>query len=295
MWRLFVVAAVCAASTATSAAASQLIDRNASGIRLAVNARGEALVSYTAHGRGKHVLAWGAINARAPSQARPQVAFRFDYAGGFGKYHRPYWKHFGHYCGAYTGQPIAWLVAACTAPDGSNWALQAWQRSLPNYGVFANGARSAWDLRLAHWTGSQAALTVKTDWTYHRFDHLYGSLAYGGRPVFGFHSTRLGNPLDGYGRLIYVDTLDSRYGAGWRRENSFVTHRPTGIFCYGFFPHGRHRAGKGTRYRATAVGPGVTPDVLWQGPAPGPYNRAADARANAEQRAAFSDRLCRPG
>ena len=73
-----------------------------------------------------------------------------------------------------------------------------------------------------------------------------------------------------------------------------MTHRPKGIFCYGFFPHGGRPAGKGTRYRATAIGPGVTPDVLWQGPTPGRYNRAADARANAEQRAAFSDRLCRP-
>ena len=294
MWRLYVAAAICAASMAPSATASQLVDRNASGVRLAVNGRGEALITYTAHARLKHVLAWGAINARTPSQAQPQVAFRLDYAGGLGKYHRAYWRTFGHQCGAYRGQSLAWLVAACTAPDGSNWALQAWQRSLPNYGVFASGARSAWDIRLSHWTGALAALTVKTDRTYRRFDHLYGALMYQGKPVYGFHTTRLGSPLDGYGRLIYVDTFDSRYGSGWHRENSFVTHRPKGIFCYGFFPHGGRPAGKGTGYRATAIGPGVTPDVLWQGPAPGRYNRAADARANAEQRASFSDRLCRP-
>ena len=294
MWRLYVAAAICAASMAPSATASQLVDRNASGVRLAVNGRGEALITYTAHARLKHVLAWGAINARTPSQAQPQVAFRLDYAGGLGKYHRAYWRTFGHQCGAYRGQSLAWLVAACTAPDGSNWALQAWQRSLPNYGVFASGARSAWDIRLSHWTGPLAALTVKTDWTYRRFDHLYGALMYQGKPVYGFHTTRLGSPLDGYGRLIYVDTFDSRYGSGWHRENSFVTHRPKGIFCYGFFPHGGRPAGKGTGYRATAIGPGVTPDVLWQGPAPGRYNRAADARANAEQRASFSDPLCRP-
>ena len=294
MWRLYVAAAICAASMAPSATASQLVDRNASGVRLAVNGRGEALITYTAHATLKHVLAWGAINARTPSQAQPQVAFRLDYAGGFGKYHRAYWRSFGHQCGAYRGQPLAWLVAACTAPDGSHWALQAWQRSLPDYGVFASGARSAWDIRLSHWTGPLAALTVKTDWTYRRFDHLYGSLVYQGKPVYGFHTTGLGSPLDGYGRLIYVDTFGSRYGSGWHRENSFVTHRPRGIFCYGFFPHGGRPAGRGTRYRATAIGPGVTPDVLWQGTAPGRYNRAADARANAEQRAAFSDRLCRP-
>ncbi|HEY8237329.1 MAG TPA: hypothetical protein VIF85_11865, partial [Gaiellaceae bacterium] len=61
-------------------------------------------------------------------------------------------------------------------------------------------------------------------------------MVYQGKPVYGFHTTGLGSPLDGYGRLIYVDTFDSRYGSGWHRENSFVTHRPKGIFCYGFFP-----------------------------------------------------------
>jgi hypothetical protein len=25
------------------------------------------------------------------------------------------------------------------------------------------------------------------------------------------------------------------YGAGWKRENSFVPHNPTGAFCYGFY------------------------------------------------------------
>src|SRR5262249_9134254 len=96
MWRLYVAWAMCAASMAACATAWQLGDRNASGLRLAVNGRGEALITYTAHARLKQVLAWGAINARTPSQAQPQVAFRLDYAGGFGKYHRAYWKRFGH-------------------------------------------------------------------------------------------------------------------------------------------------------------------------------------------------------
>jgi len=33
------------------------------------------------------------------------------------------------------------------------------------------------------------------------------------------------------------------------------------------------------------VGPGVTPDVMWEGTAPGAYDAAADAEANAAQRA----------
>jgi hypothetical protein len=41
------------------------------------------------------------------------------------------------------------------------------------------------------------------------------------------------------------------------------------------------------------IGPGVTPDVTWQGPAPGPYDPAADARAN-KAIAALGDRQCQP-
>ena len=65
------------------------------------------------------------------------------------------------------------------------------------------------------------------------------------------------------------------YGPGWRRENSFVPHNPTGVFCYGFYPFdptkggykhppGRRRSAapaSGEQYRLTASGPGVTPNV----------------------------------
>jgi len=35
------------------------------------------------------------------------------------------------------------------------------------------------------------------------------------------------------------------------------------------------------------------PDVLWEGSAPGPYDRAADQTANADQRANFRDGTCK--
>ena len=69
--------------------------------------------------------------------------------------------------------------------------------------------------------------------------------------------------------------------AGWRRENSFLSQRGTGVFCYGFYPHdpypgypatGKRPEGKGERYRATVVGPGVLPDVTWEGAAPIAYD-----------------------
>jgi hypothetical protein len=291
--RLVVLAVVIAAVVASSTAgASQLIDRNASGLKLAVNAKGEALLTYSAEGKLKHVLASGAVNAIAPTTARKQVAFKLDYAGGWGQYHREYWKTFGAKCGAYDGPTLQWLVSACKAPDGSYWAIQAWQRMLPNYGVAPNATSAVWELRLSHWTGEIAQLTINTDWAWRQWDHLYGTYTYNGSPVYGFKSESSGNPLDTFGRNVYLDTFDSVYGPGWKRENSFLTHSGTGAFCYSVNPHGSHPSGNGTRYRATIIGPGVTPDVYWEGASPGAYDRSADLVAN-NAIAQLGDKQCR--
>ena len=51
----------------------------------------------------------------------------------------------------------------------------------------------------------------------------------------------------------------------------------------------------GERYRATIIGPGVTPDAYWYAEAPGPFDRTRDLAANEEQRSMFRDgALCRP-
>ena len=285
---------LCAAAvSASTASASQLIDRNAHGVRLQVDSKGEALITYTAAGKADRVLAWGAVNAIAPTRARAQVAFKLDYAGGWGKYHTDYWKTFAGSCGAYDGPPLAWKVTACKAPDGSYWALQAWQRMLPNYGVAPTASQSVWELRLSHWTGDLPVLSIATDWSWHQWDHLYGTFSYDGSPVYGFKSKSSGEPLDSFGRNVYVDTLDSVYGAGWKRENSFLTHTGTGAFCYSVNPHGSHPAGKGTKYRATVEGPGVTPDVMWEGDAPGAYSKQADSVAN-DAIKALADPKCKP-
>jgi len=275
------------------AGASQLIDRNTTAVRLAVDTAGEALITYRAHGAVKHVLAWGAVNAVAPSTDQKQAAFHLDYAGGWSKYHRAYWQTFANRCRPYTGPPVAYAVAACTAPDGSFWALQAWQRELPDYGVSPSPAQAVLELRLSHWTGTPAALDIHLNWAYRRFDHLFGTLTYQGSGVYGFHSTASGQPLDTFGRNIYVDTLDSAYGPGWKRENSFLTHASGGSFCYGLFPHGGHPAGAGAEYRATVIGPGVTPDVTWTGPAPGGYDPTSQEIANDLIRS-LQDATCKP-
>jgi hypothetical protein len=288
---LALVAALAAAFAAT-AHASQLIDRNAHDVKLAVNAKGEAMITYRDGSAVKHVLAWGAENAIAPTRSRAQVAFKLDYAGGWSKYHIAYWKTFKGSCGAYDGPALAWKVVACKAPDGSYWALQSWQRELPNYGVAPTSTQGAWELRLSHWTGDLPVLNVETDWAWHQWDHLFGTFSYDGSAVFGFKASAGGNPLDTFGRNVYVDTFGSAYGSGWRRENSFLTHTGDGVFCYSFNPHGAHPAGKGEKYRATVEGPGVAPDVMWEGDAPGPYNAAADLTANNAIRA-LGDKQCK--
>jgi hypothetical protein len=277
-----------------TANASQIVDRNATGIKLAVNTEGEALITYTDAGQVKHVLAWGAINAIKPTAGKKQVALSLDYSGGYGKYSRNYWQNFGSSCPKYTGPKLAWFVTACTAPDGSYWALQSWQRALPDYGVKPNATQSVWELHLSHWKGPLPILTVKMDWAYRKFDHMYGSYTYDGSGVYGFKSTSAGQPLDTFGRNLYVDTYNSAYGTGWQRDNSFLTHQPNGTFCYGFYPHGSHPAGNGSQYRATIQGPGVTPDIMWQGAAPGPYDQAASQAAQQDQKLDFADTQCKP-
>ena len=250
-----IAAAAFALSVSGVASGSEIIDRNAQGVRLSVDASGRALVSYRAHGRAMHVLAWGAIDARQPTSGRPQVAFRKDYSGRR-------WTSFRNQCRTYDGPKLAFMVAACAAPDGSYWGLQSWRRTLPNFDGKPRPGLGAWELHLSHWSGAIATLEAWSDWVYGgRFHHLFGRLTYDGKPVYGFTANRAGSPLDGYGRNIYVDTFDSRYGKGWRRENAFLAHRPTGVFCYGFYRFSSRGPGNGAKYRLTAIGPGVTPDV----------------------------------
>ena len=238
------------------AAASQLIDRNASDIHLAVNNKQEALITYRVHGVLKHVLAWGAINAIAPTPGRTQVAFKLDYAGGWGKYHTDYWKTFAerlqavHRPGArLEGDRLHRARRLLLGPAGL-----AARPSRP--GKTPDAAQSAWELRLSHWTGALPVLSIQVNWAYKHFDHLFGTLTYDGTGVYGFRSTSGGAPLDTFGRNIYLDTFNSAYGPGWKRENSFLAHKANGAFCYGFYPHGSSPAGTGTKLSRDGRRPG---------------------------------------
>lgn len=268
------------ALAAAPAFGSAIIGRDVTLPTLSIDRQGHAHVSYYSSGRRTVLVASGAINARAPSRSRPQVTFRIRYGvGGSGV------------CLPYDGPPLAWLVKACKAPDGSYWALQAWARLRRNYG----GTSAPIELHLSHWRGPLAQLVVYQNWAYHRYRHLFGRLTYRGRGVYGFRATGVGAPLDTYGRNIYLDTFDSAYGKGWHRENGFLTHHrghTLGDFCYGFFPHSGHPAGPGAKYRATAEGPGVTPDVMWVADDVGPFDAAVqDVQQSLER--SWGDPKCR--
>ena len=261
-------------AAAGSAAASEKLAANASNVRIKVDARGHAVVYYTAAGRQHHPVVWGAVNARHPHPTIPQVRFQVDYSGGYKRLGRPLWKTIRDTCRPYDGPRLPWFVAGCKAADGSYWALQKFQRLLPNLGLDPWLPRQrAWELHVSHWTGRPAKLEVYADFTTSRRAHeVFGRLTYRGRPVYGFKATSAGAPLDGYGRLIYLDTLDSALGPGWKRENSFLARRnANGHFCYGFFTRERYAGypdgpprppAQGSQYRLTAGGPGVTPLVM---------------------------------
>jgi len=297
MLRIAALLAALAAVLPGAASASQLIDRNASGVKLEVDRAGQALLTYRTAGKLKHVLVWGAVDAHTPNASTPQVKFRVDYSGGWGTYRKEVWKTFKDACEPYSGPLIPMTVVACTASDGSYWAIQSWQRGLPDLG-FAPwlDVQHAWELRISHWTGPVAQLEVHSDWVYNgRFQQLFGRMTYAGAGVFGFRTTSIGVPLDDYGRNLYLDTFNSAYGSGWKRENGFVVHKPNGTFCYGFYPFkvaqyphpagasGLRGPGVGEQYRISVIGPGVTPDVVWQGPGLHPFHPRSAADVQIEQ------------
>jgi len=277
--------AVAAGPFTPSADASDRLALDASRVRLAVSADGKlAVVSYRQAGRARHALVWGAVDALPPSETVPQARFTIDWTGGWATHHdAQWWRRVGNHCARYDGPPLASLVAACTAPDGSWWALQRWQPKLPHRGYppYRPDQRD-WELDISHWTGRLADLEVHADWAFGGQAHnLFGRLLYARVPVHGFHTVKgTGAPRDRYGRSLYIDTFDSAYGAGWKRETSIVFRNPTGVFCYSFWPThdvslpGRpaRPAGHGTKYRIEVQGPGVTPNLAAVVQDPGAWN-----------------------
>ena len=292
---------VLGACLAPTASASEILaDKNVKKPTLEVNEQGYALVRYTREdGTRRNVLVWNAVNAVANSDiAQPQARFKIDNAGGWGAFRKAnYWKTFRNICRPYDGPALFGFVAGCKAPDGSYWALQEWVRLEPMRG-FAPFAKehTAVELHVSHWTGRLPVVEAWPNWTYGgSLQGFFGRLTYGGKPVYGIRSP---SPTvsDPFARNVYIDTFDSKYGSGWKRDTAIATHRRNGAFCYTFvaqsppggypgtrggYPSDARRGpGLGRRHRITVMGPGVTPIVRWQGPRLGAYDAARDARIN---------------
>jgi hypothetical protein len=220
-----------------AAAGSKTVDRNVARPRLLVSGK-YAYVKV----RSGYVQVCCAVDARPPNRTVRQVRFRVRYGA----------KPRG-VCRA-VQVPVPLLAApACRARDGSFWAIQSWQRLIPDFG----GRSGPTELRVSHWTGPLAVLEDIRIGCRFRLPYVAGRATYRGKPIYGFHTTSTGVPLDDYGRLVALDTYDSpRYGRGWTRVSMFVPHRGSGTFSYLFRPRAY-----GTRLRLTLGGPGVTPDV----------------------------------
>lgn len=301
---LLVAAAAITASTLAwpAAASEQFSDANVELLDFGVNRKGEALVVYqTPAGLVRRILVWGAVDALPstdPSVVK-QVRFSYDYAGGWGKYRNPkYWRAFYDSCLPYDGPPLPLMVTACKARDGTYWALQSWKRMQPLLGFEPwLPQHTAAELHISHWTGELPSLEVHTHWTYDgRWQGLFGRFSYLGEPVYGFSSTSRGNPKERYSRNVFIDTFNSSYGPGWKRESGILTHAPTGTFCHSFvpqkpFPHYPSQKMRppaaGERYRVTVKGPGVTPVVRWEGPG----LTAADRASASSVKAVFDEMM----
>lgn len=232
-----VVTVVILLAAAPQAQASEIALRSPAGVLKVRGATAELL----AH--GKRVRLWGALDARHPSRARPQVSFRKRYT------HR----RLGGTCRR-AERRVALQVRVCRASDGTYWALQVWRRLARNFG--GSLAAAAPELHVSRYT--TAARFVDLRWSVrYRLPRLCGRYVYRGRGVHGFRSTRVGSPLDAYGRNVYLD-IRLRRGR-WVREMGFLAQAPDGRFCYLF--RRALRPVPGGLVRLTAMGPGVTPIV----------------------------------
>jgi hypothetical protein len=284
-----------AATGAQPAFGTYIVTRDVAWPTLKVDAQGHALVTYTEKGKTKRVLVWGAVNALPPKAGGRQVAFRIDYSAGWKSLKKAnYYKTMKNVCSParYDGPPLVLNVFACKAADGSYWALQRWQRMLPNLGFAPwRPEQAVQELHISHWKGPLPELKVSMNWAWGgRYQQIVGTYTYAGKPIYGFKSTSVGSPLDTWGRNVYLDTFNSAYGAGWKRENSFLAQSTNGRFCYSLgprppyagYPASPPRQGNGERYRLTALGPGVTPIVSVEFPGIGDFDAGDPAKAKAE-------------
>ena len=101
-------------------------------------------------------------------------------------------RRFKNKCGPYRGPDLPWLVAACTAPDGSHWAIQKWKRSQANFGLPPCDARCTARASSGSRTGrarSPSSRPGSTGATAAAGITSSVGYTYRGKPVHGYKST----------------------------------------------------------------------------------------------------------
>ena len=251
----FTAAMLLALSAAEAANASEIIDRNAQSVRLAVDASGRALTSYRVRGRAMHVLAWGAVDARQPTSGRPQVRSARTTRGGSG-------RRSGTSAVRTTARSSRSRSQHAPRPTArTGHCSRGGERSRTSTGARSAGgepgssisptgrARSA--TRKRGPTGSTAAATTTCS---------------GGSRTRASPCTASRRRVSAHRSTVTAGTSTSTRStratgrAGGGRTRSSRTAR-RGVFCLRLLPIQLTRPGNGAMYRLTAPGPGVTPDV----------------------------------
>ena len=225
-------------------------------------------MTYYAAGSTRRALVWGAKNGSANPNAGPAEKFKLDYSGGYGSvFGSGYWQKISAHDSLLPyqgrGPSVNLAVAGCAMSDGSMWLLQSWMGSeLPDNGWAPSGSPDH-ELWISHWDTSLPTLAGRG-----QLD-LRAALRPPVRPALLQRAERVRRQRDGswrtdqqLGRLVTVDTLKPpwtggyKQPGGWFRFNSFLTHKGTGAYCTGVYPHiagvkDRKVPGRGKQYRVT--------------------------------------------
>lgn len=130
---------------------------------------------------------------------------------------------------------LSLALAVRRAPDGTLYALQAWQVQ----------PRGPTEVHLARWRGAPTTLTLSSAGA-----HLSGRATFHGKPVTGRTFTLEGKRPRIY---VYLDCFacSAAHGSGWARMLG-VAPKPDGSFTVSLRPQWT-----GKRYRATVAGPNL--------------------------------------
>ena len=223
------------------------------------------------------MLVWGAINALAPSPRRAAGALQVRLRRRLGSCeHRALWKTFVGPVPALR-RPGARVLRRRV--QGARRVVLGAPELAARPAALAAGKpwtadQRAWELRLSHWTGELARVERRRRLGVPRHSahgHLRPHLLYAGRSRVRLQTDRRRRARPTPTGATSTSTRTTRCTAtGWRRETSVVFRKPSGAFCYSFWPthdvslpgSRRDRRATDTSTASASSVPGVTPDVV---------------------------------